>query len=84
MKAPHLLKGQSGLVSVLVTEIIVHPKVCLSAELVSGLTVWDALDDAALMRQDQGGEGLNIHDSSLLIRLEEERKNPTCVRVYGT
>lgn len=44
----HLLKGQSGFVSVLVTEIIVHAKIRLSSQLISGLAVWDAFDNATL------------------------------------
>lgn len=44
----HLLEGQSGFVSILVTEIIIHPEIRLSPQLISGLTVWDALDDATL------------------------------------
>lgn len=44
----HLLEGERGLVPVLVPEVIVHAEVRLPAELVAGLAVWDALDDAAL------------------------------------
>lgn len=47
-KLLHLLEGERGFVAVLITEVIVHPEVRLSAELVSGFAVWDALDHATL------------------------------------
>lgn len=48
MRSPHLLEGQSGFISILIAEIVIHPKICLSAKLVPGLAVWDALDHATL------------------------------------
>lgn len=48
LNSPHLLEGQSGFISILIAEIIIHPKIRLSAKLVPGLAVWDALDHATL------------------------------------
>lgn len=48
LKPAHLLEGEGGFIAVLITEVIVHPEVRLSAQLVSGLTVWDALDHSTL------------------------------------
>lgn len=44
----HLLECQSGLVAVLVSEVVVHAEVGLPAELIARLAVRDALNYAAL------------------------------------
>lgn len=49
----HLLEGQCGLVSILVSEVVVHAKVSLPAELVTGLTVGNTFDHATLKRIKQ-------------------------------
>lgn len=51
VKPPHLLEGEGRFIAVLITEVIVHPKVRLSAQLVSGFTVWDALDHTTLRKR---------------------------------
>lgn len=48
--AAHLLKCKRGFISVLVPEVIVHAKVSLSAQLVPGLAVWDALNHSTLRK----------------------------------
>lgn len=53
VKPPHLLEGEGRLITVLVTEVIVHPEVRLSAQLVSGFTVWDALDYTTLRKRNE-------------------------------
>lgn len=44
----YLLKGECGFIPVLVPEVVVHAEICLSAKLVPGLAVRDALDHSAL------------------------------------
>lgn len=50
IQGEHLLEGQRGFVAVLVAEVVVHAEIRLSAELVAGLAVGDALDHAALRK----------------------------------
>ena len=49
----NLLEGQGGLVSILVPEVVVHPKVCLTPQLISGLTVWDAFYHPTLEKEKE-------------------------------
>lgn len=51
-KSANLLEGKGGFISVLIPEVIIHPKICLPAELVSGLAVWDALNHATLRNRN--------------------------------
>lgn len=50
----YLLKCQGGLIPILVPEVVVHAEVCLPAQLVTRFAIWDALDDATLMSQQNG------------------------------
>lgn len=46
--AIYFLKSKCGFIPILVSEIVVHAKVGLSAKLITGLAVWDALDHSTL------------------------------------
>lgn len=52
----YFLKCERGFISVLVPEVVVHPKVRLSAQLVTRLAVWDALNHSTLTEQQKTNE----------------------------
>lgn len=62
----HLLESEGGFISVLVAEVVVHPKVSLSAQLVSGLAVWDALDHTTLRETRAVNKQVHIYSYNVL------------------
>lgn len=60
LKPAHLLEGEGRFIPILVTEVIIHPKVRLSAKLVSGFTVWDAFNHTTLRKRRSANKNVTM------------------------